>query len=255
MILEAAQYAATCPITPKAFRPFVRSSVSLWSRARRCSAQWAPHEANCKTVIRETVEGMKQRRTAVVLGSGLLRDVPIEFLARSFDTVVLVDLVHLATVRPWLSARRLSNTRLIWRDISGLDGISTGEPLEPLAFLRQVPFLDLVVSANVLSQIGVGAVRQLARDGRPEQPKILRSMIQAHLDGLQMLPCKVVLITDTSYTVTDGQGRVTEEADLMHGVATPPASRNWSWTVAPFGELSRNSQAVHQVIATRFPSG
>ena len=102
MILEAAQYAATYPVTPKAFRPFVRSSVSLWSRAPRCSHQWAPHEANCQTFIRETVAGIKQRRTAVVLGSGLLRDVPIEFLARSFDTVVLVDLVDLASVRAWL---------------------------------------------------------------------------------------------------------------------------------------------------------
>jgi hypothetical protein len=198
---------------------------------------------------------MKQRRTAVVLGSGLLRDVPIDYLARAFDTVVLVDLVHLATIRAWLTMKRLSNVRLVWRDISGLENVKSGWTVEPLAFLRQVPYLDLVISANVLSQIGVGAARQLAHDMRPDEPTMLRQLIQAHLDGLAILPCKVVLLTDTSYQVTGRDGRVVEEADLLHGVVSPQAVATWTWTVAPFGELSRDVQAVHHVIAARFPSG
>ncbi len=51
--------------------------------------------------------GLRQKRTAVVLGSGLLRDVPIEELSENFDTVVLVDLVHLASVRLWLRLTRI----------------------------------------------------------------------------------------------------------------------------------------------------
>lgn len=239
MILEAIQFAATSAVTPKEFRPFIRSSVSLWARARRCAQEWRSHEQNCHAVIRDAVNAMRDKRTAVVLGSGLLRDVPIEFLAKQFDTVVLVDLVHVASVRAWLTMKRLRNVRLISRDIGGTD--------EPLAFLRQVPYLDLVISANVLSQIGVGAKRRLGND----MSGVPKALIQAHLDGLSALPCKAVLLTDISYQVTNRQGDVIEEDDLLCGVPVPPHGKEWIWPVAPFGELGKDRQAVHRVIAAR----
>jgi hypothetical protein len=249
MILEAIQYAATVPVTPPEFRPFIRSSVNLWSRANRCAKAWAPHEESCKAFIRETIGDMRQRRTAVVLGSGLLRDVPILDLAKAFDTVVLVDLVHLASVRTWIRAKRLGNIRLISRDLSGLSEPFAGKVPEPLSFLRQVPYLDLVVSANILSQIGVGVRRQLAQTRHGDADTIVSSLIRAHLDGLSALPCRTALLTDISYKVTDRGGAALEEADLLCGVPAPLAKRNWSWTVAPFGELGRDREAVHKVIA------
>jgi hypothetical protein len=249
MILEAIQYAATVPVTPPEFRPFIRSSVNLWSRANRCAEAWAPHEENCKAFMRETIDGVRQRRTAVVLGSGLLRDVPILDLARAFDTVVLVDLVHLASVRAWIRAKRLGNVRLISRDLSGLTEALAGLTAEPLAFLRQVPYLDLVISANILSQIGVGTRRQLAQTRHSDTDAIVSSLIRAHLDGLSALPCRTALLTDISYRVTDRDGAVLEEADLLCGVPAPLAKRSWSWTVAPYGELGRDREAVHKVIA------
>jgi len=249
MIAEALQYAATRLVTPREFQPYVRSSVSLWSRAGRCRGAWGSHEENCKAFIRYTVAGMKDRRTAVVLGSGLLRDVPVEELAKTFDTVVLVDLVHLAGVRAWLKAKRFKNIRLISRDLSGFDGALAGKVPEPLGFLRQVPYLDLVVSANILSQIGVGAKRRLDADRNPRRDEVLEALVRGHLDGLAALPCKVALLTDTIYKVTDRNGKVREEADLLCGVPAPEAKRSWTWPVAPYGELGRDVQAVHEVIA------
>jgi hypothetical protein len=250
MILEALQYAATVPVTRQEFRPFIRSSVSLWSRANRCAKAWAPHEENCKSFIRDTIAEMRQRRTVVVLGSGLLRDVPIIELARTFDTVVLVDLVHLATVRLWVRAKRLGNIRLISRDLSGMAEALADKTPEPLAFLRQVPYLDLVVSANIVSQIGVGAWRQLERSGHADPDTIATRLIKAHLDGLAGLPCRVALLTDTRYELTDRMGGVLEAADLLCGVPAPPAQRHWFWPVAPYGELGRDREAVHQMIAS-----
>lgn len=251
MILEAIHYAATYPVTPPEFRPFIRSSIGLWSRAGHCRKDWAAHEAQCKSFIRDAIGGMTQRRTAVVLGSGLLRDVPIGDLVRAFDTVVLVDLVHLASVRLTLQARRARSVRLVSRNLSGLEDALAGRKPEPLAFLRQVPYLDLVVSANILSQIGVGCRRVLERDRHPQPDEIIRSLVAAHLDGLSGLPCKTALLTDTTYEVTDRGGTVLEEADLLCGVAPPPAERAWTWPVAPYGVLGRDCQAVHQVIATK----
>ncbi len=249
MILEAIQYTSTLPVTPKPFRPHIRSSVNLWARAGRCAKDWASHEAQCQTFIRETVSGMKERRTAVVLGSGLLRDVPVEFLSRAFDTVVLVDLVHLASVRLWLSAKRIRNVTLISRDLSGYDDVLAGRETEPLGFLRQVPWLDLVISANILSQIGVGAARRLEASEAADAADVVPKLVAAHLDGLAGLPCKTVLLTDTRYRVSDRSGAVLEDSDLMGGKTTPAAARSWPWTVAPFGEESRDYQIVHDVIA------
>jgi len=250
MILEALQYTATLPVTPKQFRPFIRSSVNLWARAGRCAKEWAPHEAQCQSFIRQTVAGMKERRTAVVLGSGLLRDVPVEFLANSFDTLVLVDLVHLSSVRLWLSAKRLGNVRLISRDLSGFDDVLAGRDAEPLGFLRQVPYLDLVISANILSQIGVGATRRLETEKSGDAGDVVPKLIAAHLSGLAALPATAALLTDTRYRVTDRSGTVSEESDLLHGISAPAAAAQWQWTVAPFGEESRDYRIVHDVIAT-----
>ncbi|MCO5733170.1 hypothetical protein [Rhizobium sp. SSA_523] len=250
MILEALDYAASLPLTPAAFRPHIASSVSLSARARRCAKAWAEHEANSQAQVLETVKTLRERRTAVVLGSGLLRDVPIQALSKAFDTVVLVDLVHLASVRLWLAAKGLRNTRLIHRDLSGFTAVSAGQTPEPLAFLRQVPYLDLVVSANILSQIGVAARARLAREGGLErQADILPVLIKAHLEGLCGLPCHTCLITDVAYRVSDRQGRVMEEDDLLAGMAMPAHRTSWDWPVVPFGEGTGDYQAVHRVIA------
>ena len=249
MILEAIQYAATTLVTPREFRPFIRSSLGLWGRAGRCAKAWSAHEENCHAFIRGAIAPMKQRRTAVVLGSGLLRDVPIVELSKAFDTVVLVDLVHLASVRTWIRTKRLSNIRLISRDLSGLSDALSGKTPEPLSFLRQVPYLDLVVSANIVSQIGVGCRRVLERSGHENPDAIISQLIRAHLDGLDQLPCKTALLTDIRYDVTDRQGEVIEADDLLCGVPAPQAKQSWDWPVAPFGEIGRDRQAVHRVIA------
>lgn len=248
MIAEALQYLATSALTGRAQRRFVRYSVNLWSRAGRCSREWAAHEANSKDAIRAAISGLSQRRTAVVLGSGLLRDVPIEDLAKSFDTVVLVDLVHLASVRLRLKRKSYRNVRLIERDLSGYDDLKAGKDAEPLGFLRSVPYLDFVVSANLLSQIGRGVKRRYEAEtsGMPEDT--VERLIAAHIGGLADLPCRTCLVTDISYAVIDRTGKVSEEADLMHGVTMPEAKASWDWPVAPFGEENRDYQIVHRVI-------
>ncbi|MBB3408569.1 hypothetical protein FHT87_002472 [Rhizobium sp. BK316] len=250
MIAEALQYLATSALTGSAHGSYIRYSVNLWSRAGRCSKDWAAHEESCKNAIRTAIAGLSQRRTAVVLGSGLLRDVPVEELAKSFDTVVLVDLVHLASVRLWLKAKGLRNVRLIERDLSGYEALAAKEAAEPLGFLRNVPYLDFVVSANLLSQIGRGVKRRYETNASSGMPTdTVERLIAAHLRGLADLPCRTCLLTDVSYTVIDRTGKVHEGADLLHGIAPPKAKAGWDWPVAPLGEESRDYQIVHKVIA------
>ena len=247
MILEALNYAATWPLTSAGHRPFIRSSVNLWARANRCRDDWVNHERRTKAAILRSAETCRQKRTVVVLGSGLLRDVPVAELSRLFDTVVLVDLVHLASVRSWLAIKRFRNIRLIERDLSGLDALLAGEPVEPLSFLRQVPYLDLVVSANLLSQIGIGAERRLEGHSNPDE--LIPQLIAAHAEGLAMVSAETCLVTDVGYTAIDRTGARQETADLLHGVDIGPVRESWDWPVVPFGEESRDYQILHHVIA------
>ena len=250
MIGEALLYAATVPVTLKAHRRFIRYSVNLWSHAGRCGRQWAEHEERSRNTVRSAMTGLRQKRTAVVLGSGLLRDVPIKELARNFDTVVLVDLVHLASVRLWLRLKGYNNVRLIERDISGYDELAAGRQPEPLAFLRSVPYLDFVVSANVLSQIGRGAKHRYEAEVKGAMPaEPIAQLIEAHRSALEAAPCKTCLITDVSYAVIDRSGTVQEEADLLHGVSLSSVQARWAWPVAPLGEESADYQIVHKVVA------
>jgi hypothetical protein len=251
MLLEAINFAATYAVSPRRHASEINSSVNLWARARRCARDWAAHEAKSKAVVKGCIEALPQRRVAVVLGSGLLRDVPIELLSRSFREVRLYDLQHLASVRAWAAMRGLRNLTFECRDLSGYDTLKAGMAPKPLAFLSDIVDLDLVVSANLLSQIGVGIGRVAKSDGMPEDtvPKLIR----AHVDGLCSLEASTCLLTDVSYEILDAAGKVLERDDLMHGVSLPPQDDAWQWTVAPFGELDPGFQAVHRVVAIRRP--
>lgn len=250
MLAEALNFAATWPQTLPEHRPFIRSSVDLWARARRVENAWRDHENNCHRAVLFKAKDLRMRRTAVVLGSGLMRDVPLEMLARAFDTVVLVDRVHLASVRARIALKKLPNIKLVERDLSGYDDIKAGRDPEPFAFLRLVPYLDLVISANLLSQVGIGAARLLEKETPGTMPAdTVSRLISAHLDGLQALPATTCLLTDISFSVIDRNGHVHEQHDLLAGVSPPSALAAWDWPVAPLGEESPDYQVVHRVIA------
>ncbi len=250
MILEALQYAATRTVTPKEFRPHIRYSVNLWARANRCAKAWAEHENNSRQFVLQSARKLKQRRTAVVLGSGLLRDVPYDALVAMFDTVVLVDLVHLASLQAKLRLNAKKNVRIANRDLSGLDEILAGKEAEPLDFLRRVPYLDLVVSANLLSQIGTGAYHRLEREKITNAPDdLLPKLIQTHVDALAGLPCKASLVTDTSFDVIGKDGSLQQHENLLHGIQISSPTAAWEWPLAPLGEESRDYRIVHHVIA------
>lgn len=227
MILEALNFVASLIVSGRKKPGEINSSVRLWARSRRCARDWAEHEAKCWDFVRK--HAPKRGRVAVVLGSGLLRDVPVAELAGRFGEVRLYDLQHLASVRVWAKAKGLRNIRFIERDLSG-----------GLDFLRGDDAIDLVVSANLLSQLGVAAERMGSGAAQ---------VIAAHLDGLRTAPGRRLLITDAAFEVFLKDGSVAERHDLMHGMTLPAADVSWPWTVAPYGELDPAYKAVHRVVA------
>src|SRR5207249_1599290 len=79
---------------------YLRELLGIRDRERRCRQAWAPHLERSRQVIRAAMSQCTMRRKAVILGSGLLLDVPVAELAGAFQHVVLVDVIH-----PWRTRR------------------------------------------------------------------------------------------------------------------------------------------------------
>lgn len=217
---------------------YLRESVLLLSRGRRCHAAWASHLAASRAAILDACAGLDQTRIAVVLGSGLLQDVPIADLARRFREVHLVDAVHLWPARRLV--RPYPNVRLITADLNAEPG-----RVDPLPALCGGAEVDFVVSANLLSQL---PILPLDRPGLLP-PDLGGRIVRAHLEGLGRLRARVCLLTDIEQFEEDRTGRITDRIDLLHGVRLDPPDRDWIWEIAPFGEAARHHRLRHRVQA------
>src|SRR3569833_2042363 len=230
MRVESLVYLRSLPRTPPSFRQYLVEAVGLWARGRRQLRAWTPHLNKTLAVLDTSIDDIRSRRTVAVLGAGPLFDVPLESLARTFERVLQIDLAHLTT-----TARRIARNGKVppdWRAHAPV-----GDP-QPLAFLRDLPDLDWVISVNLLSQIA-----RAAPDGDE------RATIETHLAGLTALDAPVPLVTDIDYRIFHRDGTLVEEADLMHGRPMPPPESRWLWEVAPLGEEARDTRRIHTVFA------
>lgn len=222
MIVEALKYAAARLAGQDDRHGHLAEAIAMQARHARQRAAWQPHLEQCRATCLDAALACppERRRTALVVGAGLLLDVPLEELARRFQQVVLLDLAFLPGVAA--RAKALGNVRLLRHDITGcLDGLGglggRGEgtdespllappvTLGPGSAAHGSPSadwagLDFVYSANLLSQLPLHALAALLRHA-PHLDETARetfaaSLIRAHLDWLGGLPCPACLVAD-----------------------------------------------------------
>lgn len=256
MILEFLEYLAT-PASPLArSMGFLKSALQVRARFSRCHHHWLSHLQHTRALILEAAARCPTRRKVVLLGAGLLHDIPLPELSRLFDQVVLVDIVHPLSSR--LAAWRLGNVRQLSLDITGVMAkipAAAEHPNAPLprsfpeAFCLD-PELDLTVSVNLLSQLA-WIPSQLLASTHPAQPldTFLRHLLEAHLDYLQRLPGHSALITDAAWTRRSIGGEPPETWDVLHGISLPPPEQHWEWQIAPAPEREPDADFSATVIA------
>ncbi len=249
MLAEALEFALTpCPDWARRLG-LLHQAVMLRARRRRLRTVWAPHLEACRRFIAGAAARAPAGGRAVVLGSGLLMELPLEVLAARFSEVVLVDAVHGWPER--LRARRWPGLRLETADLTGvLEGLSDSglpEPAPPLAGRR----FDFAVSANLLSQLPLFPLWRLEDGYSPEALEAFaRSLIERHLEGLRRLAPVSCLISDFERHFLDGE-RLLEADDLLHGllhgVSLPPPDAEWLWEIAPRPEEAPDYDVRHRV--------
>lgn len=237
---------------------YLREAIGIKNRYHRCQHHWRTHVENCRTTILNALLLCERRRKAVILGAGLLHDVPLAELSAAFDKVVLVDIVHPVldrlTLWPFKNVERLSAD--VTNTVNEVYRVSD-EPDLPLPeskpdLLLDDPEVDLTVSLNILSQLPCVPLEYLERfkaHSREQMNRFARDLIQAHLAYLRWLPGVVVLITDIERTKIDLSGKIVERKDLLYGLEQPKAEREWEWRLAPCPEADPKHHFYRRVIA------
>ena len=232
---------------------YLRELVGIRSRYRRCRGPWANHLENCRKLIIEAAAACHRRRRAVILGSGYLHDVPLAELSGLFDQVTLVDLVHPRAARRL--ARRYPNVGFVEHDLTGVLRalhfvVEEGGEALPRPGLGALPGdgADLVVSANLLSQLPLLPRKYLERHGYSEGiGDFSRALVQCHLSDLAAFPGIACLIADIErLTVEDDE--VVASEDPLYGVPLPYRGREWIWNIAPRPEADRRRDFRHRVL-------
>ena len=237
--------------------PYVRrlgyldETIAMRGRYRRNRAAWQPHLDNTCAFVLAVAEKVRSRDKIVVLGSGLLLDVPLAELSAIFHDVVLLDVVCLPEVRREI--RKFGNVSFIEHDITTIAerlvrnrqyGIP--ELPEPMPAPAEI-YKDagLVVSLNILSQLWV-VPRTYASTQRPALPHDriedwCRKIVEAHYAFLASLTCDVCLVADHESVKRDHGGTIISRASTLYGLVLPEPDASWTWSIAPAKNDARSS--------------
>jgi hypothetical protein len=231
---------APCPLWAREMG-YVRDLLGIRRRYRQWRREWEPHCEHSRRVVRSAIARCRQRRKAVILGSGWLLDVPLAELSAGFRDVILVDILHPLATR-WRT-RRYRNVLLHTADVSGTaQGVWRAvEERSPLP--RAAPDLfvgddevDLTVSLNLLSQLPCLPEQYLHACGTHSREEITawcQDVVRAHLDYLRRLRGVVTLISDVEARTISTSGAEVARHGTLYGVEFPFEGERWIWPLVP----------------------
>lgn len=255
---------------------FLREQLAIEDRYQRNRASWDPHLANSRTAILAAAESCTQHRTALILGAGLINDVPLAALAARFQQVVLADILHLPRNRRKAEATAPNITCVdfdctavvdtLWQAGKALDdeaAISLFRQASPGLPTGLVSGCDLTVSLNLASQLGYLPAKWLEK-GHPRDEEfslhLRRAAALRHLEWLRDLPGVRFLIADRALVVRGLDGSEVEREVILGEEDLVPSCDSWVWRFAPAPEWDRRHHLELEVGAyvswgPDFPTG
>lgn len=229
----------------------LNEQIAIHFREKRCRTDWIFHRQKCQNLIIDTVNSLPRKERVLVLGSGLFHEIPLKNLSDNFKEVVAVDIVHLPLARNL--ANSLPNVVLVEQDLTNWLYKMVEKPISKAGWLDvQIPkyfqnqHFDLVISANLLSQLHLAPKRKIAELPVKHQitdEDIVRfgqRVTDAHLQYLlNFKHSKVLLISDIETHIYAHDNSLIEKLPLEFTTPLPTPIKHWMWKVAPIGEISK----------------
>jgi hypothetical protein len=230
---------------------YLTEAVEMRGRSRRNAIAWQPHLDNTRIFSLSSAEKCQSRSKVIILGSGLLLDVPLAELAAMFREVVLMDVVCLPKVRKQIKA--YNNVSFIECDVT-----NTAERLYQNG-LKDIPELPesvptvpgigqdcgLVISLNILSQLWVipraYASQRFRGLNEYQVDEWCSRVVAAHYSFLRSLPCDVCLVADHEFVKRDSSGSVISRGSTVYGLELPAPDISWTWDIIPPNKVSRSA--------------
>jgi len=209
--------------------------IAIESRYERQKKFWEPHLKNSRDFILKEATKSPLKKRINILGAGILLDIPIDELEKKFEEIVLIDIVFLPQIK-W-RFKNHPQIKFIQMDVSGVvDLIYKDKSSLPKPILPQLPFADVTVSANLLSQLPLLPMEYLKTEDRSWGKLI----IEKHLELIKKSSPLSLLLCETNQIYYDRQEKVIENNDMLFGVELPRTKNEWIWNIAPLGEASRD---------------
>lgn len=224
----------------------IQASDSLESRFKSHQNIWKEHLQNCQSSIQEFCESHPQAQSITILGSSHLFEVPIEFLLTRFKKIVLVDLVHPQKVVK-LARQYPHQIELMNQDITGalhlLGQIHRfQEVINLFPNTKPSPSTDLVVSANIASQLHLLVIEDLEKKSTAltveEKDFLAQTIFHDHLYWLKSANRPVLLFTDRKVIYRDAKGEITYSGSYAIQFDDFQKNASWVWKLASLGEMS-----------------
>ncbi|MCX8069531.1 MAG: hypothetical protein N2738_03410, partial [Thermodesulfovibrionales bacterium] len=187
-----------------------------------------------------------------------LLDLPLRELSNSFEEVILVDIIHMQSVKDAVSI--FNNVKTIVADITGVAERLYNKKPKPEGNLPQsepnFPFCDddcsLVISLNILSQLPIIPTHYLRRNLNWEETEKLLSwsndLMLSHYNKLKNLHCPVCIITDWEMIFVDKKGNEIDRQITVPFLAKINPDFQWRWSLAPLGIESKKYSVELSVV-------
>jgi hypothetical protein len=245
--------------TPRSVKAmgYWREANGIQARYQRVKNHWAHHVERTQAVIMEGASKCERRKKAVILGGGMIHDVPFGNLCEMFEEVVLVDIVHPPASKHL--TKHLKNlirfeadiTNTVERVFQIADQESLPLPVARPEWFIDDPDVDFVASVNLLSQLPCMPMTYL-EDRRAHKDDVIREyargLIQSHVDYLDRFPCQVALVTDYERIKLTTMHKIVETRDLFFGIKLPVWGNEWEWRLAPCPEADPRHHFYRRVV-------
>lgn len=225
---------------------YLAEAKAMKKRSERNRAAWRPHLEKTREFVLSAAEKCESRSKAVVLGAGLLLDLPLEELSKMFQEVALLDIVFLPEARK--KAKAYGNVMLVQHDVTNMAAKLHANIHQGIRELPQasptIPEINentgLVVSLNILSQLWVipraYALAKLHDLDEEDVNDWCRQIVESHYAYLTSLWCSVCLVADHEFVKQDREGSIVSRGSTVHSLALPEPDTFWTWSIAPIGD-------------------